>query len=47
MIGRISGTLLHKQPAGDPHGRGRCGYEVQVPMTTLFQLPAVGETVTW
>jgi Holliday junction DNA helicase RuvA len=25
---------------------GGLGYEVQVPMTTLFQLPAPGETVT-
>lgn len=45
MIGRIQGTLLVKQPPEllvDVQG---LGYEVQVPMTTLYQLPAVGETV--
>jgi len=45
MIGRIAGTLLHKQPPEILVDVGGVGYEVQVPMTTLFQLPAVGETV--
>jgi Holliday junction DNA helicase RuvA len=46
MIGRISGTLLHKQPPEILVDIGGVGYELQVPMTTLFQLPAIGETVT-
>ncbi|MFT4872235.1 Holliday junction branch migration protein RuvA [Congregibacter sp.] len=46
MIGRISGTLLHKQPPEILVDVAGVGYEVQVPMTTLFQLPALGEAVT-
>jgi Holliday junction DNA helicase RuvA len=45
MIGRISGTLLHKQGTEVLVDVGGVGYELQVPMTTLFQLPAPGETV--
>lgn len=46
MIGRISGTLLHKQPPEILVDVGGVGYEIQVPMTTLFQLPALGEALT-
>lgn len=46
MIGRISGTLVHKQPPEILVDVGGVGYEIQVPMTTLFQLPALGELVT-
>lgn len=46
MIGRISGTLLHKQGTEVLVDIGGVGYELQVPMTTLFQLPAPGESVT-
>ena len=46
MIGRLSGTLLHKRPPEIVVDVGGVGYELQVPMTTLFQLPEVGETVT-
>jgi Holliday junction DNA helicase RuvA len=46
MIGRISGTLLHKHPPEILVDVGGVGYELQVPMTTLFQLPAVGEAVS-
>ena len=46
MIGRLSGTLLHKRPPEIVVDVGGVGYELQVPMTTLFQLPGVGETVT-
>jgi Holliday junction DNA helicase RuvA len=45
MIGRLSGTLLSKQPPSlliDVHG---VGYEVEAPMSTIFKLPAVGENV--
>lgn len=46
MIGRLRGTLAEKQP---PHlllDVGGVGYEVEVPMTTLYRLPAQGEIVT-
>jgi len=46
MIGRISGTLLHKQASDILVDVGGVGYELQVPMTTLFQLPEVGQQVT-
>jgi Holliday junction DNA helicase RuvA len=45
VIGRLSGTLAHKAPPVllvDVHG---VGYEVSVPMSTFFNLPAVGENV--
>lgn len=45
MIGRISGTLLAKNPPQilvDVHG---VGYELDVPMSTFYQLPGVGEAV--
>lgn len=46
MIGRLRGTLAEKQP---PHliiDINGLGYELEVPMTTLYRLPKVGETVT-
>jgi holliday junction DNA helicase RuvA len=46
MIGRISGTLVANTPPRlviDCHG---VGYEVDVPMSTLYQMPALGQTVT-
>jgi len=46
MIGRINGTLLSKNPpliVVDCHG---VGYEINVPMSTLYQLPETGATVT-
>lgn len=45
MIGRLSGTLLEKNP---PHLLVDChgvGYEVDVPMSTFYNLPALGEKV--
>ena len=45
MIGRLSGTLLSKAPPQvlvDVHG---VGYEVDVPMSTFYDLPATGEKV--
>jgi Holliday junction DNA helicase RuvA len=38
--------LIAKTPPEILIDVGGLGYEVQVPMTTLFQLPAPGETVT-
>jgi holliday junction DNA helicase RuvA len=45
MIGRIAGTLIEKSPPQivvDCHG---VGYEVDVPMSTLYNLPNPGEKV--
>lgn len=46
MIGRIRGILVHKQPPLILVEVGGVGYELQVPMTTLFQLPALGVEVS-
>jgi len=46
MIGRLNGTLLQKNPPQllvDCHG---VGYEVDVPMSTFYNLPGLGEKVT-
>lgn len=45
MIGRIRGQLVHKQPPDILVEVGGVGYEIQVPMTTLFQLPELGSEV--
>ncbi len=45
MIGKLTGTLLEKTPPQlliDCHG---VGYEVDVPMSTFYNLPATGEKV--
>ncbi|MDE2090104.1 MAG: Holliday junction branch migration protein RuvA, partial [Gammaproteobacteria bacterium] len=42
MIGFLRGVLLHKQPPHlllDVHG---VGYEIEAPMSTFYELPAVG-----
>jgi len=46
MIGRIRGILVHKQPPDILVEAGGVGYEIQVPMTTLFQLPQLGSELT-
>lgn len=43
MIGYLRGTLLEKQPPHVLLDVNGVGYELEVPMTTLFQLPAVNE----
>ncbi len=46
MIGRLVGQLAEKTPPQilvDVHG---VGYEVDVPMSTFYNLPALGEKVT-
>lgn len=45
MIGRLSGRLLEKQPPQllvDVQG---VGYELEAPMSTFYQLPAIGEAI--
>ena len=46
MIGRIRGNLVHKQPPDILVEVGGVGYELQVPLTTLFQLPELGTEVS-
>ncbi|MDR1275769.1 MAG: Holliday junction branch migration protein RuvA [Candidatus Accumulibacter sp.] len=46
MIGRLSGILLEKNPPQvvvDVHG---VGYEIDVPMSTFYNLPATNEKLT-
>lgn len=45
MIGRISGTLLEKNPPMVLVDAGGVGYEIDVPMSTFYNLPAVGERI--
>ena len=45
MIGRLKGILIHKAPPAlvvDVHG---VGYELEAPMSTFYDLPAVGGEV--
>ena len=43
MIGRIRGILVDKKPPEIQVDVGGICYEVQVPMSTLYQLPEVGK----
>ena len=46
MIGRLAGKLVEKKP---PHlliDVNGVAYEVEAPMTTIYQLPEIGEPVT-
>ncbi|WP_348699108.1 Holliday junction branch migration protein RuvA [Duganella fentianensis] len=45
MIGRLSGILLEKNPPQLLVDCGGVGYEVDVSMTTFYNLPGVGEKV--
>jgi holliday junction DNA helicase RuvA len=45
MIGRLKGILVHKQPPWlvvDVHG---VGYELEAPMSTIYDLPELGREV--
>jgi Holliday junction DNA helicase RuvA len=45
MIGKLTGTLVDRNPPQvlvDCHG---VGYEVDVPMSTFYNLPTLGEKV--
>lgn len=46
MIGRLSGVLVEKRPPMVAVDVGGVTYEVDVPMSTLYQLPATGAKVT-
>ena len=46
MIGRIQGVLIEKQPPVVLVDVQGVGYEIQAPMTTIYQLPELGEQVT-
>lgn len=46
MIGRLRGTLADKQPPFLLLDVNGVGYELEVPMTTLYRLPPVGDSLT-
>ena len=46
MIGRLSGTLVEKNPPQILLEVRGVAYEVDVPMSTFYNLPAAGEPVT-
>lgn len=46
MIGRLTGTLAEKNPPQILLDVNGVGYEIDVPMSTFYNLPASGERVT-
>ena len=46
MIGRLRGTLVSKQAPWVLLEVGGVGYELEVPMSTYYDLPAAGEALT-
>jgi holliday junction DNA helicase RuvA len=46
MIGRLTGTLAEKNPPQLLIDCNGVGYEVDVPMSTFYNLPGLGERVT-
>ena len=46
MIGRLSGVLLEKNPPQILVDAAGVGYELEVPMGTFYNLPAIGERVS-
>lgn len=45
MIGRIAGTLIEKNPPQLLIDCAGVGYEIDVPMSTFYNLPALGDRV--
>ncbi len=46
MIGRLTGALVRKDPPSVMVDAQGVGYEIDVPMSTFYDLPALGERVT-
>ncbi len=46
MIGRLTGIVAQKSPPQAVIDVGGVGYEVDVPMSSFFNLPTIGERVT-
>ncbi|MCR4300404.1 MAG: Holliday junction branch migration protein RuvA [Sulfuricaulis sp.] len=46
MIGRLHGVLLRKEPPALLVDVSGVAYELEAPMTTFYELPAVGDQVT-
>ena len=46
MIGRLHGKLIEKQPPQVVVDVQGLGYEIDVPMSTFYNLPGIGEAVT-
>ncbi len=46
MIGLLRGVLLQKEPPALLLEAGGVGYEIEAPMTTFYDLPAVGQSIT-
>ena len=46
MIGKLTGTLAERNPPQVVVDCNGVGYEVDVPMSTFYNLPALGERVT-
>jgi Holliday junction DNA helicase RuvA len=46
MIGRLHGKLMYKAPPSLLIDVAGVGYELEAPMTTFYDLPPVGESVT-
>lgn len=45
MIGRLKGTLISKQPPWLVIDVGGVGYELEAPMSTVFDLPETGKEI--
>ena len=46
MIGRIAGVLLEKNPPQLLIDVNGVGYEIEVPMSTFYNLPVIGQSVS-